>query len=101
VIIHWSKVSDNHYASTYVQFLAVYIEDIYLLAVNESVFTGILALQVGAEGLVMGSLNQAQPKSPLPIVCSGLKTLEGRLLFYDEDDPSVCIFLLYIGKMWR
>lgn len=105
MIIHWSKASENHYSSAFVQLLAVYTENTYLLTVNESVSTGTLALQVAAEGLVMalerGRFKSSSLESPLPIVCSGLKILEGRLLFYNEDDPSVHISLLYIGKMQK
>lgn len=102
MIIHRFKASENHYPSTFVQFLAVYIENTYLLTVNE--VKEVLYRNICSTGRCRrtsnewhwsgGGLNQAQLKSPLPIVYSALRVVGGKLSFYTGDDPSVHTSLL-------
>lgn len=46
----------------------------------------------------MGDLNQAQLESPLSIVCSGHRIVEGKLLFYNGGDLCVYTCLLNVGQ---
>lgn len=46
----------------------------------------------------MGDLNQAQLESPLSIICSGYRVVEGKLLFYNGGDPRIYTCLLNVGQ---